>query len=128
MVVILEFHGFKFFVDDIHEILPDPARPGSTLKVPDALRRIAAYPDCSRIVVGKTAEPAVLGIVSRSGLACAGHPVIQSQSAACAPSFFHNALQYAHHLSGRVLVIDFGGSSLISIDRISLVVINPADT
>ena len=127
MVVVLKCYRFQIFVNDIHEVFPDPARPGSALEIPDALRRIAAYPDRRCIVVSESAEPSVLGFIRRTCLAGAGHSVIQPQAASGAPSFLHNALKHAHHLSGRVLVIDLGSGSLVGIDRIASVVINSAD-
>ena len=127
MIIILEFHGLQVFVDHIHEILPDPSGPGSALKVSHAFRSVAAYPDCCRVIMSKSAEPSVLGLISRTGLTCAGHSVIQSQAAAGSPAFFHYALQHTDHFSGRVLVIDLGGSTLVCVDRIALVVIDPAD-
>ena len=114
-------------MNDIHEILPDPARPGSALQVPYALGRVAPYPDGRRVVMGEAAEPAVLGFVGRTGLTGTGHPIIKPQAASGAPSFFHDALQHADHLSGSVLVIDLGGSPVISVDRVSFIVDDPAD-
>ena len=116
-VVVLEFDRLEVFMDQVHKAVPDPSRPSRSLKSPDAFRRITANPDCRRVIVREAAEPSVLSIVRRSRLACAGHSVPESQAAPGAPVFFHDALQNAHHLSGRVLIIDLGGNSVIGIDR-----------
>ena len=127
VIVILEFHRFKAFVDQIHIVLPDPARPGGTLKVPYALGGIASDPNRSRIIMGKSAEPAVLGLIRRARLACAGHLVIELESTARAPVFFHNTLKHTHHFSCGVHIINLGGYAVIGVDRVSFVVIDPAD-
>ena len=126
-VIILKFDRFELFMDPVHELLPDLSGPGGSLKSPHALRSIAAYPDCRRIIVSETAEPSVLGVVCSSCLAGAWHIVRQPQAASCAPIFFQNALKDAHHLPCRVLIVDLGGYPVIRIDRISFIVKDPAD-
>ena len=107
-VVVLKLDRFKLLVDQIHEVFPDLPRPGCALQTAHRFRRVAADPDCGRIIMGESAEPAVLGVVCRTGLACSRHSVVEPEAAAGSPSFFKDALQYTDHLSCRVLVIDLG--------------------
>ena len=127
-VIVLEFNRFESLVDQIHEILPDLSRPGRTLQAAHRFGRIAADPDRGRVIMGKSTEPAVLGIVCRTGLTGSDHAIIQLESAAGSPAFLQDTLQYADHLSGRVLIIDLGRGSIIGINRCSLVVFNRGDT
>ena len=77
--------------------------------------------------MGKSAEPSVFGFIRRTGLAGAGHAVVESETSAGAPSFFHYALQYTDHFSGCILVIDLGASGIIGIDLFILVIHDPGD-
>ena len=127
VVIILKIHGFKAFMDQIHIILPDPAGPCGTLKISHALGSIASNPYRSCIIMSESAEPAVFGLIRRTCLSGAGHPVVQRQSPACSPAFFKNAFKHTDHFSGGVNVINLGGRAVVGIDRISFVVVNPAD-
>ena len=106
VVIILEFHRFQILMDQVHEILPDRARPRCALQVIYCLRRVTADPDCRRIVMRKTAEPSVLGFVCCTGLACRRHIVVKLKTPSGSPSFLQNALKDTDHLSGRICLVD----------------------
>ena len=123
-VVILELHRFETLMDLIHEVLPDRPGPGGSLKIIDGFRRVAADPYGSRVVVRKTAEPAVLGLVRGAGLAGGGHAVIELKSPAGSPALLENAFQNADHLSGRVCGIHRRFLRAGLVDHVSLVVLH----
>ena len=77
-VVVLKLNRFQLLVDQIHKGIPDSSGPCGALKSAHALGSITSDPYSGRIVMCKTAEPAVLGIVSRTGLAGAGHAAAKS--------------------------------------------------
>ena len=126
-VVVLKLDRFKLLVDQIHEVFPDLSRPGRALQSAHRFGRITADPDRGRIIMGESAEPAVLGVVCRTGLSCGGHSVVEPEAAAGSPSFFKNALHYADHLSGCVLVIDLGRCSVVAVNRSALVILDRSD-
>ena len=128
VIIVLEFHGFEAFMDQVHVILPDPAGPGCALQISDTLRLVAAYPYCCCIVMGKSAEPSVLGFIRSSGLAGCDLTAGEPEPTACSPAFFQYALKHADHLPSGIFIIHLGRRSVIRIDGVSSVVVDPADT
>ena len=126
VIVIFELDRIQSFVDGIHEVSPDPSGPCCTLKIAHGFGLITADPYRSRVIMCKSAEPAVFGFVSGSGLTSCRHSVVQSEPAARSPAFFQNTLKNAHHLSGSIRVVDLRASAVISIDHFTLIILDPS--